>query len=148
MARIPRRTAGIGASDLPDAIAFDAYVGPAREITVDQQRGIIALHDGVTPGGQQFHVDIQNGSVTGEKLADGAVTEAKLAPAVQNKLVGSFDTKADAEAFEPVMAPDFIETVGYAAAGDGGGALYKKVASEPSHAGKFSITLSDGVTVA
>lgn len=55
MARLPRRIAGIGASDLPDAAAFDAYVGPAREITVDQQRGIIALHDGVTPGGQQFH---------------------------------------------------------------------------------------------
>lgn len=55
MARIARRIAGIGASDLPDAAAFDAYVGPAREITVDQQRGIIALHDGVTPGGQQFH---------------------------------------------------------------------------------------------
>ena len=54
MARIPRRTAGIGASDLPDAAAFDAYVGPAREITVDQQRGIITLHDGVTPGGHQF----------------------------------------------------------------------------------------------
>ena len=56
MARIARRIAGIGASDLPDAAAFDAYVGPAREITVDQQRGIIALHDGVTPGGQQFFV--------------------------------------------------------------------------------------------
>lgn len=55
MARIARRIAGIGASDLPDAAAFDAYVGPAREITVDQRRGIIALHDGVTPGGQQFH---------------------------------------------------------------------------------------------
>ena len=54
MTRIPRRIAGIGASDLPDAAAFDAYVGPAREITVDPQRGIIALHDGVTPGGHIF----------------------------------------------------------------------------------------------
>jgi hypothetical protein len=55
MARIARKIAGIGASDLPDAAAFDAYVGPSREVTVDYQRGIIALHDGVTPGGQQFH---------------------------------------------------------------------------------------------
>lgn len=54
MSRIPRRIAGLGASDLADAAAFDAYIGPAREITVDQQRGIIALHDGATPGGQQF----------------------------------------------------------------------------------------------
>lgn len=51
MARIPRKLAGIGATDLPDAAAFDAYVGPSREVTVDPSRGIIALHDGVTPGG-------------------------------------------------------------------------------------------------
>lgn len=54
MSRIARRIAGIGASDLPNAAAFDAYVGPAREITVDHHRGIIALHDGETPGGKQF----------------------------------------------------------------------------------------------
>lgn len=30
-----------------------------------------------------------------------------------------------------------LRTGGYAAAGDGGGALYKRVGSEPSHAGKF-----------
>lgn len=54
---------------------------------------------------------------------------------------------AAAAALTPVAAPDFIRTAGYAAAGDGGGALYKKAASEPSHTGKFSITLSDAVTV-
>lgn len=57
-----------------------------------------------------------------------------------------FPNIATAEALTPISAPDFIRTAGYTAAGDGGGALYKKVASEPSHAGKFSITLSDGVT--
>jgi hypothetical protein len=51
MARIPRRLAGIGAADLPDAAAFDAYVGPARELTVDPVRGLARLHDGSTPGG-------------------------------------------------------------------------------------------------
>lgn len=65
MARIARRIAGIGASDLPDAAAFDAYVGPAREITVDQQRGIIALHDSFTPGGQQFHAAIGVSDIVG-----------------------------------------------------------------------------------
>ena len=62
MARIARRIAGIGASDLQDAAAFDAYVGPAREITVDQQRGIIALHDGFTQGGQQFFAGWNGGA--------------------------------------------------------------------------------------
>lgn len=46
--------------------------------------------------------------------------------------------------FHPVTAPDTVQVRGYAAAGDGGGALYKKVAVEPSHAGKFSIILSGG----
>jgi hypothetical protein len=31
----------------------------------------------------------------------------------------------------------FVRTAGYATAGDGGGALYKKVVSQPSHTGKF-----------
>jgi len=58
-----------------------------------------------------------------------------------------FATKALAEIYSPATAPGFLQLVGYAAAGDGGGALYKQVASEPSHAGKFSVTLDDGVTV-
>ncbi len=51
MTRVPRRLAGIGAADLADSTAFDAYVGPAREVTVDPLRGLIRLHDGATPGG-------------------------------------------------------------------------------------------------
>lgn len=54
MTRIPRKLAGVGAADIPDASAFDAYVGPSREVTVDPQRGVIALHDGSTPGGVRF----------------------------------------------------------------------------------------------
>jgi hypothetical protein len=46
--------AGIGAADIPDAAAFDAYVGPARELTVDPARGIARLHDGTTPGGKNL----------------------------------------------------------------------------------------------
>ncbi len=54
MARTPRRIAGIGAADITNATAFDAYVGPAREITADPARGILALHDGATAGGKRF----------------------------------------------------------------------------------------------
>lgn len=59
-----------------------------------------------------------------------------------------FATLADAQAYVPSTAPDFIRIEGYTSAGDGGDALYKEVATEPSHAGKFSITLADGVTIA
>ena len=72
MPRIARRIAGIGASDLPNAAAFDAYIGPAREITVDQQRGIIALHDGVTAGGHQF-LKGGGGSVSGNLAVGGNI---------------------------------------------------------------------------
>jgi len=59
-----------------------------------------------------------------------------------------FSTKAVAQAYTPAVAPDFIQTAGHTLSGDGGGAIYKRVAAEPIHAGKFSITLSDGVTIA
>lgn len=49
--------------------------------------------------------------------------------------------------YHPMAEPDALRTDGYAVAGDGGGALYKKVGGEPAHAGKFSITLADGTTV-
>lgn len=54
MTRIARQLAGIGAADLPNAAAFDGYTGPAREVTVDPGRGIVALHDGSTPGGKRL----------------------------------------------------------------------------------------------
>lgn len=59
-----------------------------------------------------------------------------------------FSTLTLAEAYPPApeMAPDYIRVEGRVAVGDGGGALYKKDMSEPSHAGKFSITLSDTST--
>lgn len=58
-----------------------------------------------------------------------------------------YPTIAAAEALTPVSAPDFIRTAGHYDPDDGGGALYAKVLSEPSHTGKLSITLDDGVTV-
>lgn len=58
-----------------------------------------------------------------------------------------FASRATAAAYAPTAAPAFINTAGFYAAGDGGGALYKTVGSEPAHDGKFSITLDDAVTV-
>lgn len=98
----------------------DAFTGALAEITVDTTNSDLRIHDGATPGGKGILARVP-----------------PVGPA----------TIAEAEALTPDVAPDYIRTAGYAAAGDGGGALYKKVASEPAHAGKFSLTLSDGVTV-
>ena len=83
-----------------------------------------------------------------ETDADRAETAADTASAAASSAQMEMDSRAYAAAsYNPDAAPNKIRTAGYASAGDGGGALYKKVVSEPSHAGKFSITLSDGVTV-
>jgi len=44
-------------------------------------------------------------------------------------------TSAQGQSFKPDVK--WVRTAGFAAPGDGGGALYKRVSSEPSHAGKF-----------
>lgn len=83
-----------------------------------------------------------------EEDADRAEAAAGAAEDALSSIVAtSFASRTAAMAYAPVVAPLFIVTLGYAAAGDMGGAEYKKVASEPAHAGKFSITLDDAVTV-
>ncbi|MGN6304821.1 MAG: hypothetical protein ACTHNH_08400 [Mesorhizobium sp.] len=61
------------------------------------------------------------------ELAAGAVASAPQ---------WAFPSKGALALFSPSVAPDFVTFAGYSAAGDGGGAIYRKVADEPSHAGK------------
>lgn len=46
-------------------------------------------------------------------------------------------SRADAMTLTVPALVDVVETAGYHTGGDGGGALYKRVASAPAHAGKF-----------
>ena len=79
-------------------------------------------------------------------IGSDAITFSVLAPqATADSLI--FDNKSLAQAYAPAAAPSRLRTEGFASVGDGGGASYKMVSSEPSHEGKFSITLSDAVTV-
>src|SRR5690349_3419827 len=48
-----------------------------------------------------------------------------------------FDTKAAVEAANIPSVRQSLRTGGYGTAGDGGGALYKRAASEPAHDGKI-----------
>lgn len=77
-----------------------------------------------------------------QAAAVAAAVEASGAPAF------TLSSKVFAEAgFHPSVAPAWLATMGYASAADLGGALYKKVNSQPSHQGKLSITLSGGGVV-
>ncbi|MEI5680643.1 MULTISPECIES: right-handed parallel beta-helix repeat-containing protein [unclassified Mesorhizobium] len=83
-----------------------------------------------------------------EAARDAAIDAQLAAEAAASAVeLTEFATITSVSVYAPSVAPLFLRTAGYSAAGDGGGALYKKVASEPSHIGKFSITLADAVTV-
>jgi hypothetical protein len=91
MTRVPRRFAGIGAADLADNTAFDAYIGPAREVVVDHVRGIIALQDGVTAGGKRALMQSQRGAANGVASLDagGQVPSGQLGPALLDTQLGA-----------------------------------------------------------
>jgi hypothetical protein len=78
-----------------------------------------------------------------------AVSAAATAEAAAAGIEGSliFFTRADAQAYTPMAAPQAIRLAGCLAAGDLGDGLYKQVASQPSHAAKFSINLLLGGVV-
>lgn len=48
-----------------------------------------------------------------------------------------FDTRADLEVAEIAVGVNLVRIAGYTSVGDGGGASYKRVGSEPPHAGKI-----------
>ncbi|AYD00035.1 tail fiber domain-containing protein [Neorhizobium sp. NCHU2750] len=101
MTRVPRQLAGLGASDIADATAFDVYIGPSREVTVDPTRGILALHDGSTAGGKQFSIS--------DDLPD---------PVASTLL----RQKSDLSGYEPITATqlqDFTTSLSFAATAGG-----------------------------
>lgn len=69
-------------------------------------------------------------SVNGVLPVSGNVTVS-----AEEKRLQDTRTTAIAESFPSNV--QFVETSGYSSVGDGGGALYKKVSTEPSHPGKF-----------
>lgn len=88
-------------------------------------------------------------SLADERAADAEAAAAAAIGAVSAVALTDMPSRAWAIAnYHPEVAPSFLRTAGYAGAGDGGGALYKLVVSEPAHPGKLSITLDDGVSVA
>lgn len=76
---------------------------------------------------------VESSAVRAEEAAEAA--EAALSSISTT----SFASKAAAQAYNPLVAPGFIQLAGFSAPGDNGGALYKRVGSEPAHSGKFQI---------
>src|SRR5690606_11719918 len=64
------------------------------------------------------------------------IAEGYASDAVSQGNVPIYATRVGVEGIEIPVGINAIRTNGFASAGDGGAALYKKVDSEPSHAGK------------
>jgi len=78
-----------------------------------------------------------------EDAAARAEDAAAVAESAAGGLLSNFDT-ASAVAAANIPGPvNYARTAGYSTVGDGGAALYKRVAAEPSHIGK--IQSADGV---
>lgn len=88
-------------------------------------------------------VSLNAASIASLAKADSAVqTVNGVSPIAGNVTVSAEekrlqDTRTTAIAESFANNVQFVETAGYSSVGDGGGALYKRVSSEPSHAGKF-----------
>jgi|GEM_PF-5152435 len=78
-------------------------------------------------------VALEPNTINTPDLADGSVTDAKIA----GELVTYYATLAEAISAHIPSNRRLVRVGGYAAPGDGGGALYRRVLSEPAHAGKI-----------
>lgn len=90
--------------------------------------------------------DYKNSAQTAADRSEAAATVSSGLASAFIIAENTFATKTTAEAWRPIYGPDYLRLSGHTVPGIGG-ALYRRVVSEPIHDGKFSITLSDGITV-
>lgn len=82
-------------------------------------------------------VSVFDGRVTALETIDAGDRLDVLETEVGTPVTRRFATRADAIAATMGASYDAIETQGFASAGDGGGAIYRRVASAPAHPAKF-----------
>lgn len=94
--------------------------------------------------GYTGNIFLANGADYKVVLAPSTDTDPPTAPIYTWDPVGSgvtvdsdYETRTAAAEASISASINYVRTAGYASAGDGGGGLYKRVGSEPSHAGKF-----------
>lgn len=124
---------------------LDAVVGSYANGDV----GLVVLDDDTDLRG--VYKVVSEAWVKQADLPNEAAQRAEAAQAAAEAAAAALQPELDSRAYavasyHPTIAPNKIRVAGYASAGDGGGGLYKKVASEPSHAAKLSIVLDDTVT--
>lgn len=71
-----------------------------------------------------------------EAAAERAETAADEAESAVGGLLSNYDSRSSVEGANISPLVSYVRTAGYYSAGDGGEALYMRIASEPSHGGK------------
>lgn len=157
---IIRDSASPAASDLLGGIRIKGKDSADNETSYVSFRGKIVDHtDGSEDGSAQVLVlanglgviaaswepGYVGGAATGGSQGVGTVNATGYYRNGAN-IIAHMDTVTAAAAWTPVVAPNYIRVAGHTTVGLGA-ALYALAVSEPSHDGKFSLTLADGVTV-
>ena len=88
------------------------------------------MNFGSTDGSAGYGIR-DNGGILQTKNSGGGWSNIPSASA------SSFDVNATVQGTSVPASLNFIRTAGYYAIGDGGGALYRRVSSQPAHAGKI-----------
>jgi hypothetical protein len=104
------------------------------------------------PAGTTFRLLSDQASAAIVAAVEAYANEAKdardLAVSAASAIVSEQPSRQYAiNVYRPLVAPDFVRVAGYWTAGDGGGYLAKKVSSQPSHLGRFPVTLLGGSQV-
>ena len=139
--RIPRRTDQYR-NGAPLKIDDHNYSLNRIEVTMQELRRDTNDNSEVLDG---FTDDVQRAveaAQSAEESAQRAEDAAEAAESAAGSLWSNFASRAAVESANVPALVSYIRTAGYYSAGDGGGALYKRVASEPIHAGK--VTSADG----
>lgn len=144
----PLPASGDGHAGTSRAVARADHVHPAQEVTVGGIEDVPGLQDALDALDTEIdgkaaasHTHAIS-DVTGLQAAlDAKASTTALTTAIAG-VTRVYDTVADLEAANVDSGIDAVLLAGRATVGDGGGAIYKRSASEPTHEGK--VQSSDG----
>lgn len=141
--------ADVGLGNVDNTSDLDKPISTATQTALNAKANssvTISAGAGLDGGGNltaNRTVSLNAASIASLAKADSSVqsvngvspTAGNVTVSAEEKRLQDTRTTAIAESFGSNVL--FVETAGYSLVGDGGGALYKRVSSEPSHAGKF-----------
>lgn len=133
-------------SDLLEAPSLGTAAGMDATDFASMEQGLLA-ETALQPGSALIPAIVANSVPIGS--ADGTAFESVSLEALREllRIPAILETRAAVASYFPIIAPAWLRLMGYYVIGDCGGALYRKVGTEPTHPGKFSVTQINGSVV-